>query len=89
MGISVARRLGREGYRVALVARRREPLNKLVAELAPDGIEAAAFTVNLRRTKDIPALSRRSGPGSSGSTLWSTRRSARPPLSPSPLAPPR
>lgn len=56
MGISVARRFGREGYRVALVARRREPLDALVAELTGEGIEAAAFTEDLRRTERIPAL---------------------------------
>jgi short-subunit dehydrogenase len=56
LGVAVARRFGREGYRVALVARRREPLDALVAELAGDGIEAAAFTEDLRRTERVPAL---------------------------------
>ncbi|MER5623333.1 SDR family NAD(P)-dependent oxidoreductase [Streptosporangium sp. NPDC002544] len=56
MGLSLARRFGQEGYRVALVARRREPLDQLVAELAADDIEAAAFVADLRRTEDVPAL---------------------------------
>ncbi|MFF3755010.1 SDR family NAD(P)-dependent oxidoreductase [Streptomyces sp. NPDC002018] len=56
MGQAVARRFGREGYRVALVARRREPLDELVATLAAEGIEAAGFTVDLRRTGEVPAL---------------------------------
>ncbi|MDA0182421.1 SDR family oxidoreductase [Solirubrobacter phytolaccae] len=47
LGASVARRFGREGYRVALVARRLAPLEALVAELAAEGIEAAAFSADL------------------------------------------
>jgi len=42
LGVSVARRFGREGFRVALVARRKERLDALVADLADGGIEAAA-----------------------------------------------
>ncbi|MFI1887759.1 SDR family NAD(P)-dependent oxidoreductase [Streptomyces jumonjinensis] len=56
MGASVAHRFGREGHRVALVARRRDPLDKLVARLAADGVEAAAFPADLRHTERIPAL---------------------------------
>ncbi|MFG2001527.1 SDR family NAD(P)-dependent oxidoreductase [Spirillospora sp. NPDC048911] len=44
LGLSLARRFGREGFRVALVARTTENLDRLVAELARDGIEAAGFT---------------------------------------------
>ncbi|RKQ92932.1 NADP-dependent 3-hydroxy acid dehydrogenase YdfG [Solirubrobacter pauli] len=47
LGASVARRFGREGYRVALVARRLAPLEALAAELAEEGIEAAPFSVDL------------------------------------------
>lgn len=47
LGASVARRFGREGFQVALVARRIEPLQALVDELAAEGIEAAAFTADL------------------------------------------
>lgn len=43
LGLSVARRFGREGYRVALVARRQESLDALAAEL-PD---AATFRADL------------------------------------------
>jgi short-subunit dehydrogenase len=56
LGASVARRFGREGYRVALVARRREPLDLLAGQLADEGIEAAVFTADLLRTAEIPAL---------------------------------
>jgi short-subunit dehydrogenase len=43
LGSSVATRFGREGYRVALVARRAAPLQELVADLAKAGVEAQAF----------------------------------------------
>ncbi|MEV4015924.1 SDR family NAD(P)-dependent oxidoreductase [Nonomuraea angiospora] len=47
MGLSLARRFGREGFRIALVARTRANLDHLVAELARDGIEAAGFTADV------------------------------------------
>lgn len=56
LGASVARRFGREGFRVALVARRRQQLDALVAHLAADGIEAVGFTADLSRPADVPAL---------------------------------
>ncbi|OLT33227.1 short-chain dehydrogenase [Actinomadura sp. CNU-125] len=56
LGASVARRFGREGFRVALVARRRERLDALVERLAEDGVEAAGFTADLSRPAEVPAL---------------------------------
>ncbi|MEV4422046.1 SDR family NAD(P)-dependent oxidoreductase [Patulibacter sp. NPDC049589] len=56
LGTSVARRFGREGYRVALVGRRPEPLEALVVTLAAEGVEAAAFPADLRDLGSIPAL---------------------------------
>lgn len=47
LGAAVARRFGREGFEVALVARRREPLAAMVDELAAEGITARAFPVDL------------------------------------------
>lgn len=47
LGLAVARRFGREGFRTALVARDRDRLATLVATLAADGIEAAAFPADL------------------------------------------
>ncbi|MET3597891.1 short-subunit dehydrogenase [Mesorhizobium shonense] len=58
LGASLATRFGREGYRVALVARRAAPLEKRVAELASVGIEAAAFPADLNNLDGIPALIR-------------------------------
>jgi short-subunit dehydrogenase len=58
LGASLALRFGREGYRVALVARRAAPLGERVAELAREGIEAAAFPADLTSLDSIPALVR-------------------------------
>ncbi|MET7332128.1 SDR family NAD(P)-dependent oxidoreductase [Nonomuraea sp. NPDC005650] len=53
MGLSLARRFGREGFRIALVARTRANLDRLVAELARDGIEAAGFTADVYEPDQI------------------------------------
>lgn len=58
LGASVAARFGREGYRVALVARRAGPLEERVAELKRAGIEATAFPGDLTDIGGIPALVR-------------------------------
>jgi short-subunit dehydrogenase len=47
LGMAVARRFGREGFRVALVARSRERLDGMVRELAADGVEAAGFRADI------------------------------------------
>lgn len=47
LGQAVARRFGREGFRVALVARNREDLERNVRALADEGIEAAAFPADI------------------------------------------
>ncbi|WP_028922717.1 SDR family NAD(P)-dependent oxidoreductase [Pseudonocardia acaciae] len=47
LGLSVARRFGKEGYRVALVARDRAKLDRLEAELRTDGLTAATATADL------------------------------------------
>jgi NAD(P)-dependent dehydrogenase (short-subunit alcohol dehydrogenase family) len=44
LGLAIARRFGREGFRVALVSRTQSKLDALAARLAEDGIEAAGFT---------------------------------------------
>lgn len=47
LGMAVARRFGREEFRVALVARSRERLDGMVRELAGEDIEAAGFQADL------------------------------------------
>ncbi|MEV6589073.1 SDR family NAD(P)-dependent oxidoreductase [Streptomyces acidicola] len=56
LGVSVARRFGKEGFRVALVARRKERLDALVARLAEEDVEAAAFSGDLSDPAGVPAL---------------------------------
>ncbi|WP_030757417.1 SDR family NAD(P)-dependent oxidoreductase [Streptomyces sp. NRRL F-5135] len=56
LGVSVARRFGREGFRVALVARRKDRLDTLVEVLAGEGIEAVAFSADLSKPAEVPAL---------------------------------
>ncbi|KUN75854.1 dehydrogenase [Streptomyces bungoensis] len=55
LGAAVARRFGREGFRVALVARDRERLDDLVAELAGEGVEARGFAADVRRPEELAA----------------------------------
>lgn len=47
LGMAVARRFGREGFRVALVARDRGHLDGMVGELAGEGVQAAGFQADL------------------------------------------
>jgi NADP-dependent 3-hydroxy acid dehydrogenase YdfG len=55
-GRAVARRFGREGFRVALVARTRPKLDAMVTELATNGIEAAGFAADLADRDRLPDL---------------------------------
>jgi short-subunit dehydrogenase len=56
LGRAVALRYAREGYAVALVARRRAPLEQAVAELSGMGTTAHAVTADLSDIDTIPAL---------------------------------
>jgi len=56
LGASIARRFAAEGFRVALVARRKDRLDALVDELAAESIEAAGFTADLAAPDEIPAV---------------------------------
>ena len=47
LGMAVARRFGREGFRVALVARDRGRLDGMVGSLSVEGVEAAGFQADL------------------------------------------
>jgi NADP-dependent 3-hydroxy acid dehydrogenase YdfG len=47
LGLAVARRFGREGFRAALLARDLSGLDSMVGELAGGGVEAAGFRANL------------------------------------------
>ena len=56
LGQAVARRYAREGYAVTLVARRREPLDRLAKELASAGATAHVLTADLADTGAMPGL---------------------------------
>jgi NADP-dependent 3-hydroxy acid dehydrogenase YdfG len=63
LGLSLAKRFGREGYRIALVARRQESLDALSAELTE--FEHATFTADLidraQVTASVAAIEERFG----------------------------
>ncbi|MHA4816195.1 SDR family NAD(P)-dependent oxidoreductase [Streptomyces aculeolatus] len=48
LGLATARRFGREGFDVALIARSRDRLDALAAELDRDGVHARGFTADAR-----------------------------------------
>ncbi|WP_391858692.1 SDR family NAD(P)-dependent oxidoreductase, partial [Streptomyces rugosispiralis] len=55
LGVSMAHRFGREGFRVPLVTRRKDRLDALVEVLAGERIEAVAFSADLSRPPEAPA----------------------------------
>jgi NADP-dependent 3-hydroxy acid dehydrogenase YdfG len=53
LGLAIARRFGREGFQVALIARTQSRLDAMAAGLAAEGIEAAGFAADVL---DRPSL---------------------------------
>lgn len=47
LGLSIAKKFGKNGFRIALIARNQQKLNDLVSRLNILGIEAAAFTADI------------------------------------------
>ncbi|WP_333777729.1 SDR family NAD(P)-dependent oxidoreductase [Streptomyces sp. IBSBF 3136] len=58
LGYAVARRFGREGYAVALLARDPHRLEELVAGLAGEGVTARGFSADVRRPEELVAALR-------------------------------
>jgi short-subunit dehydrogenase len=56
LGQAVAHRYAREGYDVVLVARRREPLERLAKDLASGGGTVSVISADLSDTGAVPAL---------------------------------
>lgn len=56
LGTSMAWKYGREGFSVALVARRPAPLAALVQELAAEGITAKAYPADLKVPAQVSAV---------------------------------
>ncbi|GAA1990366.1 SDR family NAD(P)-dependent oxidoreductase [Amycolatopsis minnesotensis] len=59
VGRAVARRYGRAGYDVVLVARRRGPLDEFAGELTAEGITAHVVTADLSEPDLVPDLAAR------------------------------
>jgi NAD(P)-dependent dehydrogenase (short-subunit alcohol dehydrogenase family) len=53
LGLGIARRFGREGYKVAMVSRRQEALDGFAAQLADEGIEAAGFAADVSDPAEV------------------------------------
>jgi NAD(P)-dependent dehydrogenase (short-subunit alcohol dehydrogenase family) len=47
LGLGLAKRFGREGFKVAMISRNQEALSKFEAQLKPLGIEAAGFAADV------------------------------------------
>jgi NAD(P)-dependent dehydrogenase (short-subunit alcohol dehydrogenase family) len=66
LGLSIARRFGTEGFQVALIARNRDHLDDLTAQLVDQGIDAAGFTGDVTQpdslAKALTAAAERFGP---------------------------
>jgi NADP-dependent 3-hydroxy acid dehydrogenase YdfG len=56
LGRSIARRFGREGFRVALVARTQTRLDTFAKELGGQGIEAVGFAADLAESRVLPSV---------------------------------
>jgi NADP-dependent 3-hydroxy acid dehydrogenase YdfG len=55
LGAAVARRFGREGLAVGLIARNADKLDAMAADLAKEGIRAAAAPVDIRDSEGLSA----------------------------------
>lgn len=53
LGMSIAKKFGQHGFRVALIARNEEKLNQLVIELEQLGIEAASYQADILNKEQI------------------------------------
>jgi NAD(P)-dependent dehydrogenase (short-subunit alcohol dehydrogenase family) len=66
LGLSIARRFGREGFAVGLISRTQQNLDALAADLATSGIEAAGFAADVTDAaalgKAVGQLTERFGP---------------------------
>src|SRR5258706_13857534 len=56
MGRAVARRFGREGFQVALVARNQDRLGAFTRELTADGIDATGFAGDIADRDVLPGM---------------------------------
>ncbi|MCH0557151.1 MULTISPECIES: SDR family NAD(P)-dependent oxidoreductase [Streptomyces] len=55
LGAAVARRFGREGFGVALIARDRDRLDEIAGLLGADGVTACGFGADVRKPEELAA----------------------------------
>jgi len=55
LGAAVARRFGREGFSIALIARNQSKLDAMAAELSASGFTASAYTADVRTPASLEA----------------------------------
>lgn len=53
LGLSIASRFGREGYQIAMIARRQEVLDSYAEQLAQLGIQASGFSADVANEKSL------------------------------------
>ena len=53
LGLGIAKRFGREGYRVAMIARKAEALHVYEEQLKDLGIEAAGISADLSNPREV------------------------------------
>lgn len=53
LGIALARRYGHDGYSVALVARRLQPLQAISEQLSAEGVTVQVFTADFRNPEEV------------------------------------
>lgn len=58
LGASLAARFGKEGYQIALIARRKDPLDGIVSDLAKAGVKAVGFSADLSQLENLASLIR-------------------------------
>lgn len=56
LGAAVARRFGKEGFSVALIARNQERVDALATQLASEGIDARGFVANVRDQASVTSV---------------------------------
>jgi NAD(P)-dependent dehydrogenase (short-subunit alcohol dehydrogenase family) len=61
LGFAIARRFGREGFRVALISRNQKQLEQLTGRLASDGITAAGFVGDVTKEATVAQAFREIG----------------------------
>ena len=53
LGMGIARKFGKQGFKVALISRSAQSLDKYVGQLKAQGIEAAGFAADASKKADL------------------------------------